>query len=217
MRDPGLNPLLVASTFGIGKCLFLNSAISRRPDRWNRLDSSVGAISFLFLHPLAHWLAQPNVDSRNVLVGGSLTAILYDRPFNLAVVPPERAGQGKILIGEEARPVIGDRYALPPFTRTGYAGFYEVEMLLDRSGDSSRHIEFFAVNPDPVEGDLSYYSHDMARQQLGVERILAELPSGSSAALQAGISELGPLLVALTLAFLIGEALLARFVSRRRS
>jgi hypothetical protein len=217
VRDASLSPLLIASGFGTGKSAFLTSAISRRPDRWNRLDSSVGGISFLFLHPLIHWLAQPATDPRNVLVGQSLAAVLDSRPFNLAVVMPERSGQGKTLVGEDAKPVLGDRYALPPFATTSWAGVYEIEMLLDQSGNHVRHQEFFAVNVDPAEGELAYWSHEIAREQLGVARILAELPTASGAAVQAGISDLGPSLLALLLALLVGEAALARWVSRRRA
>ena len=132
---------------------------------------------------------------------------------------PEDSGAGKIPVGEDATPLLGGRYALPPFRRTEQAGFYEVEMMLDETGGGSgeRHVEEFAVCPDATEGELLYLSHESARARLGVEAILTALPSRATSAVDAGADELGPLFLWLTLLFLLGEAALARFVTRRRA
>jgi hypothetical protein len=220
IRDAERSPLWVASRFGAGKALFSTTPISRAPERWNRFDAPVAGLSFLLLWPAAEWLTVPAIDAHNVEVGGALTSILVSRPADIAVLVPEDAGAGKIPVGEEATPLLGGRYALPPFRRTEQAGFYEVEMMLDEAsggGAGERHVEEFAVCPDATEGELLYLSHESARERLGVETILTALPSGATSAVDAGADELGPLFLWLTLAFLLGEAGLARFVTRRRA
>ncbi len=219
VRDPELSPLLVSKLKGTGKAMFLTSALSRHPERWNRLEFQLGAQAsylFMLMHPLAYWLTLPTIDPFNTSVGSSLTSVLDNKPEGLAVILPERAGQNRVPIGEEATPLLGDRFALPPFRQTDYSGFYQMDMLLRVSGGGQEHQEVFAVNTDPGEGDLNYFSHEMAEANLGVERILSELPS-EGRALTAGSSELGPLLLWLTLIILLSEAAMARWVSRRRS
>ncbi len=218
VNDARQSPLLVASQYGAGKVICLTSAISRKPDRWNRLDTSVGGLSFLFLWPLAEWLTLPAHDERNVEVGNVLTTTLRERPTDLAIVPPESSGIGKVPIGDEPHPVPGDRYALPPYRRTDHAGFYEFEMLLgEDAGSQLRHTELFAVNPDAAEGELAYLSHESARERLGVDAIRTGLPAASESSLDSGMNELGPLLLLMTLVFVVGEATLARWISGRRS
>lgn len=219
IRDAERSPLWVASRYGAGKALFATTPISRAPERWNRFDAPVAGLSFLMLWPAAEWLTVPAIDAHNVEVGGALTSILDSRPTDIAVLVPEDAGAGKIPVGEDATPLLGGRYALPPFRRTEQSGFYEVEMTLDEAGGGAgeRHVEEFAVCPDTSEGELLYLSHESARERLGVETILTALPSRATSAVDAGADELGPLFLWLTLVFLLGEAALARFVTRRRA
>lgn len=214
VRDPQQSPLLVTRDFGQGKAAFLTSAIHRRPQRWNALDYEVTA--FPFVHQLAHWLTLPSVDPFNVLVGTNLTATTPRRPTEFAIVLPERGGSGKVPIGDEARPLVGGRYALPPYGQTAHAGFYTYEMLSDVGGAQERDQFTFAVNPELDEGDLRYYSHQAARDRLGIESITSDLPSDGEAAIQASFSELGPLFLWLTLGAVLAEAALARWVSGRR-
>ncbi len=218
IRDGERSPLLVASQYGAGKALFLTSPISRRPDRWNRLDSPVAGLSFLLLWPIAQWLTLPAIDERNVTAGAVLTTALRARPTNLAVVPPEKAGAAKIPVADEPTPLLGDRYALPPFRATEYAGFYAYEATLgEERGSLEEHTELFAVNADPAEGELAYLAHARAKELLGVDRVVSDLPDNAEAATDAGVDELGPMFLLLTLIFLLAEAAMARFVSRGRS
>ena len=73
------------------------------------------------------------------------------------------------------------------------------------------------MNPPQEEGELTYLSHETAKSRLGVPSILTELPAAATRSIDAGVDELGPLLLMLTLVFLIGEAGLARWVARRRA
>ena len=164
VRDSQQSPLLVASSFGEGKVLTLTSHITNRPDRWNRLDYYVTAFRLFF--PAAHWLSHPVTDPFNVQVGAALTINLRERPTDLAVLLPERAGGSKELVGDEARALPGRLFALPPFTNTAHAGFYSYEMNLRGSGEGEQVRLPFAVTVDPKEGELQYLSHAVVRDRL---------------------------------------------------
>ena len=90
-------------------------------------------------------------------------------------------------------------------------------MTLETPSGNEEQVLPFAVNVDPEEGDLRYFSHDAAVERLGVKRILRGLPSEGGFVIEAGSSELGPPLLMMVLLLVLGEAALARFVTRRRS
>lgn len=214
LRDPQQTPLLVVSSFGDGKVAVLTTSLNRRPDRWN--DLYLELISFPLLHPLARWLTVSASNPYNVDVGGVLTAPLEHRPRDVAYLSSERAGSLRIPVGEDSHPLSGGRYGLPPCRDTAFAGIYVADMQVERDGVLAPQQVPFAVNVDPAEGALEYAAPAIVREKLGVERILRELPADGSAAIESGRSELGPLLLLMTLIFLVGEAALARFVSTRR-
>lgn len=215
VRDDDLSPLIVISTGGTGKALFMTSGITLRPKQWNRLDELM--LSLPLVHETARWLTLPPTDPYNVTTGSELTTTLRERPVDVAVLMPERAGGAKVLVAEDSRSLPGGRYALPPFRQTEYAGIYTMEMELTTGGAGRPHRELFAANVDPDEGELIYMSHAAASEQLGVESILRGLPSDSSGPIQAGRSDLGVPLLFFALMVLLSEASLARFVSRRRA
>jgi uncharacterized membrane protein len=214
VRDSRESPLLVASNVGEGKVLTLTSHITNRPDQWNRIDYY--RIAFRLFFPVAHWLSHPVTDPFNVQVGTTLTANLRERPSNLEVVLPERAGGSKELVGDESRALPGGLFALPPFTNTAHAGFYSYEMNLRDKGDGEQLRLPFAVTADPKEGELNYLSHAVVRDRLGVRTILRSLPKATEGIAQATVSELGPFLLYCVLFFVLCEAALARWISRRR-
>jgi hypothetical protein len=102
-------------------------------------------------------------------------------------------------------------------TDTVYAGFYVVDLVLDREAGKEPLALPFAVNVDADEGDLRYSAHDEARQALGLERILDSLPVVAEAAEDPDQSDLGPSLLLLALLLVLAEATLARHVSVRRA
>jgi len=214
LRDHEQSPLLLAGKFGEGKVAVLTTSLSRRPDRWS--DLYLELVSFPLLHPLARWLTVSTANPYNVDVGGVLTAPLPRKPRDVAYVSSERAGSLRIPVGEDSVPLPGARYGLPPCRDTSYAGIYVADMQVERDGVQAPLQVPFAVNVDPAEGVLEYAPAATVKDKLGVERILRELPADGSAAIDSGRSELGPLLLLLTLIFLVGEAALARFVSTRR-
>ena len=212
LRDPDESPLLVASTLDAGRVLTLTSTVNRRPDKWNGFDWYGIAIPFFW--EMTYWLTTP-VDTANVETGATLVASVANRPSNVAVVLPERAGATKTPVADDAKPLPGRRFAIPPFRRTEYAGFYGVEMQLDVEGALREDRLWFAVNPPAAEGMLRYLAHEQVRDRFGVTEVVRVLPSEGSA-LESGLTDLGIPLLYLALAFLIVEAALARFVSRRR-
>jgi len=214
VRDSKQSPLLVASSVGDGKVLTLTSHITNRPDHWNRLDYY--RIAFRLFFPAAHWLSHPVTDPFNVQVGTALTTNLRERPTDLAVVLPERAGGSKEPVGDEARALPGQLFALPPFTNTAHAGFYSYEMNLRGRGDGEQVRLPFAVTADPKEGELQYLSHAVVHDRLGVVTIHKSLPQAAEGISQATVTELGPFLLYFVLFFVLGEAALARWISRRR-
>ena len=215
VSNPQLAPLLIASQYGEGRTLFLTSAITTQPGKWNTLDHNIH--SFPLFHPLSYWLTHPAGDPYNVEVGGSLTSIVKSRPQGLAVVKPERAGGTKVPVAQDSRPLRGGLFALPAFTQTDYSGVYSFEMELGVHDTTSAVQIPFAVNPAPGEGELTYSAHAFLKEKLDLQNIHAFLPDEIEETSTAGISELGPFLLYLVLFFILGEAVYARLISRRRS
>jgi hypothetical protein len=217
LTDAEQSPLLIERTFGEGKIVFLTSVPGSeyRADRWNRLDDPM--VAYPLLHGLMKFLALPATDPFQVLVGAELSCSLPARPESIEVQRPEREGGGKVPLAEDARPLPGGRYALPPVSNTLLAGFYVYDLVLDRENGKEAMVLPFAVNVDPEEGDLQYAAHEEARQALGLERVLSNLPVAAESHDEASASELGPTLLLFTLLFVLAEAALARFVSVRRN
>ncbi|MBL8730723.1 MAG: BatA domain-containing protein [Planctomycetes bacterium] len=217
LTDAEQSPLLVANPFGEGNAVFLTSAIASeyRADRWNRLDDPM--VAFPLLHGLVKWLALPAVDPFLVPVGAELSCTLPVRPEEVQVQRPERDGRSRTPIGEDAQPLAGGRFRLPPVSDTVYAGFYVLDMVLDQEAGKEPLSLPFAVNVDPDEGDLRYAAHEEVRQALGLERVLDALPAIASADDDPRQNELAPSLLLLTLLLVLAEAALARFIAVRRS
>jgi hypothetical protein len=217
ITDAEQTPLLVAHSFGEGRAAFLLSPPGSefQPDRWNRLDDPM--VAFPLLHGLAKWLALPAVDPFLVRVGNELTCSVPVRPDDVQVQRPERDGRKKTPVGEDARPLPGGRFQVPPVTDTVYAGFYLVDMELDHEAGKETVTLPFAVNVDPDEGELRYAAHEEVKQALGVERVLDSLPAVADAATDEDRGDLGPTFLLLLMLAICGEAALARFVSMRRS
>ncbi len=217
VTDADQTPLLVTRTFGEGKVVCLTSPVASefKADRWNRLDDPM--VAFPLLHGLVQWLALPALDPFLATVGAELSCSLPVRPENVEVQRPERDGRTKAPLAEEATPLPGGRFRLPPLADTAWAGFYVFDLVLDREAGKEPLSLPFAVNVDADEGDLRYVAHDEARTALGLPRILDGLPTVAQAAGDQDSSELGSTLLLLTLLLVLAEAALARFVSVRRS
>ncbi len=217
LSDPDQSPLLVTDSFGQGRVAVMTSAPASEydGDRWNRFDDHFVVHPLLF--GLVQWLALPAQDPFNVAVGAELACSLPARPVDVEVLLPERLGATKQPIPEESRPLPGGRYALPPFAGTVMAGFYTVDLELERDSGKEPWSEPFAVDVDPDEGDLAYAAHDEVRQALALPRVITGLPTQGNDTVDAGGREFGPMLLWLLLALVVGEAAMARYVSVRRS
>lgn len=217
LTDAEQSPLLVTGAFAEGRTAFLTSPIASpyRPDRWNRLDDMMVAYPLLF--GLVKWLALPATDPFQAAVGQMLTCTLPARPTAIELQRAERDGGGKEPIGDEPVPLPGDRFALPGFSDARHAGFYTFDLVLDRDDGRVPMQLPFAVNVDPAEGELRYAAHAEAKEALGVDRVLNALPTATAAAADQDRNDFGPSLLLATLLFVLGEATLARYVSRRRA
>jgi PAS domain-containing protein len=217
VTDAERTPLFVSRAFGEGQAVFLTSPIGSEydADRWNRLDDPL--VAFPLLHGLVKWLALPASDPFAARVGSALTCSLDARPLDVEVTRARRDGRPAAALADTPQALPGGRFALPTFSDTTFAGFYDYSLVLDReSGQEPRSLPF-AVNVDPAEGDLRYPSHAEAKAALGVERILDTLPAVAERDDGPDRSDLGPSFLLLTLLLVLGEAALARFVAARRS
>ena len=217
VTDAEQTPLFVSRPFGEGQALFLTSPIGSEydADRWNRLDDPL--VAFPLLHGIVKWLALPATDPFSVTVGAGISCSLDARPIEVEVSRPERDGRPRTPLAEGARPLPGGRFALPLFTDTRFAGFYEFNFSLDRESGREPEQLPFAVNVDPAEGDLRYPTHAEVQTALGVERVLETMPVVAEASEGSDRSDLGPSLLLITLLLVLGEAALARYVAARRT
>ncbi|MGC6488443.1 MAG: BatA domain-containing protein [Planctomycetota bacterium] len=217
VTDAERTPLFVSRAFGEGQAVFLTSPIGSEYDaeRWNRLDDPL--VAFPLLHGMVKWLALPAADPFAAQVGSSLTCSLDARPEAVEVTRARRDGRPAAALPAAAQALPGGRFALPTFSDTRFAGFYEYSLTLDRESGKEPATLPFAVNVDPVEGELVYPSHAEAKAALGLERVLDTLPAVAESDEGPDRSELGPTLLLLTLLMVLGEAALARFVAARRS
>jgi len=217
VTDAERSPLFVTRAFGEGQAVFLTSPIGSEYDaeRWNRLDDPL--VAFPLLHGMVKWLALPASDPFAAQVGSSLSCSLDARPEDVEVTRPRRDGRSTAALAAAAQAMPGGRFALPTFSDTRFAGFYEYSLQLDRESGKEQVSLPFAVNVDPVEGELRYPSHAEAKAALGVDRILDALPAIAEGDDGPDRSELGPTLLLLTLLLVLGEAALARFVASRRA
>jgi hypothetical protein len=217
LTDADRTPLLVTSTFGEGKVVCLQSPIAStyRPERWNLLHELNVALPFLY--GAVQWLALPATDPFQAEVGAELFCSLPGRPAEVEVQRPERDGRPKAPLGEEAQPLPGGRFRLPPLADTVFAGFYVFDFVLDRPAGKEAMQLPFAVNVLADEGDLRFAAHDQVRAALGLATILDGLPAVTETQDDPDRSELGPTLLLATLLFVLAEAALARYVSVRRN
>ncbi len=217
LTDPDQSPLLVTRAFGEGRAAFLTSAPASEYDgkRWNRFDDPF--VVFPLLHGMLQWLSSPARDMFQVEIGSALAATVPARPADIEVLLPERAGGKKLPLTDEPRALPGGRYSLPPWSGATMAGFYTIEMTLQRDTGKEPMTQTFAVRVDPEEGALQYAAHADAQSALGVERIHQQIPSETTDTKAANESELAPSLLLLTLLLVLGEAAMARYVSVRRS
>lgn len=207
--------LLATRNWGRGTCMLLTSGLSRRPDRWNRLDD-LDIIRFPLVHSVFHWLAREPKDSLNRIVGHPLSTWVPTKPTSLYVTLP--GDRGRVPLTLPTAPignVEANGWMTPTFEGATHAGLYRLGVEFEDKTKPAREV-LFAVNPDPSEGLLDYLgSEALAREFPGVDvRPNLELDLGN--ATQASTSELGRFFMVLALLFVLGESVLAGFLGRRR-
>ncbi len=208
--------LLATRRFGLGECALLTSGLSLRPDRWNRLDD-LDAIRFPLVHSICAWLAREPKDSMNRQVGDPLTAWLGHEPSALAMVRPNNRGRVPLALPKRAPARSGGNagWNTAPFQDTAHAGIYRLSVEFVEKTRAAADL-LFAVNPDPREGILEYYTADRLASELPTVTVRADLAIEVGQATEATSSELGRSFLWLALLAALGESVLATFVGRKR-
>ena len=209
--------LLATRRFGQGECMLLTSNLTRRPDRWNRLDD-LDAIRFPLLHSIAHWLAREPKDQLNRLVGESINTWLPHKPKSLYVIRPEQQGRSPLPLPKASTQ--GDRkrapgWTLEPYHDTKHSGIYRIAVEYEDQTLSASELAF-AINPDPEEGVLDYMNGDELASQFAADvRESLELDSGEVT--ESNTSEIGRLMLLLALLAAVAESILAGRLGGRRT
>ncbi|MFO0315013.1 MAG: BatA domain-containing protein [Planctomycetota bacterium] len=217
LSDADRTPLLVARPFGDGRAVFLTSTIASefQPARWNQLNDGMVALPLLF--GLVQWLALPAADPFLAEVGAELSCSLPRKPEAIQVLRPERDGRTKAPLAEEPAALPGKRFRLGPLADTTHAGFYVFDYVVESEAGREPASTPFAVNVIADEGDLRYVGHDEARTALGLEAVATGLPADAESTGDGDRSDFGPSLLLATLALVLAEAALARWIAGRRN
>ncbi|GEM_PF-1907111 len=207
--DPLSNILLAVRPFGKGQVGLLTSNLSKRPDRWNRLDDLW--ISLPLVHSLARALARKDRSRYNLLAGQELKTTFGTFPKSLYVRLPD---QRRVPLPLPTKALPGrQEWETPPFTGTWNRGPYSIEAELSESLEKRP----FAINTWPEEGFLTYASNNALRDLFPGVPIETNIRVEAEKTAQAGSSEITRLLWILLLSFLVSESLLAAFFGRKRS
>jgi hypothetical protein len=197
--------------------VFLTSTIASefQPARWNQLNDGMVALPLLF--GLVQWLALPAADPFLAEVGAELSCSLARKPEAIQVLRPERDGRAKAPLAEEPAALPGKRFRLGPLADTTHAGFYVFDYMVESEAGRETASTPFAVNVVADEGDLRYVGHDEARTALGLEAVATGLPADAESTGDGDRSDFGPSLLLATLALVLAEAALARWIAGRRN
>jgi len=236
------NVLLAVRKFGRGRAVLLTSGLTpERPDRWNRL-ADAPFLYFPLIHSIAHYLAGEATRDLNRAVGEPLSTWLDRRPSALYLHRPGSQGRIPLAIGDGRRvkpkPETGgqtgqDKKAgatgpasptpaaevVPGWYTTPYAGamqagIYRLEVEFPERTVAARQI-LFAVNPDPREGELTYFSASRLKREFPGAEVQTALSLDESIVI-GGSSEIGRLLLLAALLVAIGESVLASMLGGRR-
>jgi hypothetical protein len=214
VRDEAGSPLLVTRLVGLGKSLLFTSSLNSRPNKWNLFEKPYFSIPLL--HQSVLWLTMPETDPYNILVGRPLVAVSRLLPRDVSVVLPVSAGGSKRAVAGDARQIEEGRFVLPPFLDTERSGIYRLESEVERLGVAGKEPFLFAVNVDPEEGVLTYLPGEQLKLRLPGAQVTSELPTDIVLSKDRNRGEVGPQALYLVLLFLVGEALMAAWVGRRR-
>ena len=146
LDDEGAHPLLLERAYDRGKVFVWTTTID---PLWTRLPESPRTLVPL-VHELLRHAAYTETTARNVSPGEPLSAEVQAFPRNPQLVRPD--GSRRALEGEPERAGTGT-WKLPvvPGKETEHVGAYKIEM----EGAPALH---FAVQLDPLEGDLDRFS-----------------------------------------------------------
>ncbi len=207
--DPLSNILLAIRPFGKGQAGLLTSNLSKRPDRWNRLDDLW--ISLPLVHSLARGLSRKDRSRYNLFAGEAIQTRFDTHPKSLYVRLPD---QRRVPLPIPSKIDTGKKgWETPAFTGTWNRGIYTIEAEFSESKETRT----FAINTWPEEGFLTYASPNALRDIFPGIPIEESIQLENQKTVQAGSSEITRILWTVLLAFLVTETLLAAFFGRKRS
>lgn len=194
-------PLLVERGHGAGRALVMLTTAGqsqRRDESWSNLSTL--PVFPVLVHELAAYLAHPEDESPFLLVGepwSKALAALVDARVRIGRL---ESGGAVVQLAEAAG---GELASLPDAQA---AGVYQTQV----STASGVQEQTFAINVDPLEGDLRLAPADELTAMLGRLGVPMETAVAlSTTAADEGPSPLPPILGLLVVALLLGEQMLA--------
>lgn len=204
LDDDGAHPLLVERPYDRGRVWLWTTTID---PAWTRLPESPATLVPL-VHEWLHEAARRGEGTKNLAPGTPFSAEVSSFPRNVVLKRPD--GSARALDGEPT-PAPGGRWTLPRVGEkdTELAGLYRIE------SEGGRGLAF-AVNVDPLEGDLERVPIADLRA-LPAIRASVEDPSGDAPRAPDRREELWRPLAIGALLFLVLESLWAAWLGRKRS
>jgi hypothetical protein len=147
-------PLIVEKTFGKGRVIAILTTAYSDPDQnkaWNNWAREQSGTFPAVLRDLHAYLGNRPGSGKSYLVGGPLQVKLPSAQYEPQVrlsTPKDESSGGAII--DATLDDSGQLTATLP--QTDVSGFYETQLTAKKGGNESR---MFAVNVDPLEGDLN--------------------------------------------------------------
>lgn len=209
--DQDESPALVERTVGAGKVIALMTSANRR---WTNLPDE--PVFLPLIHGIMNHLLVPAEDPSNLMIGSPLVRIYTKFPGKRALARP--SGGSEVLT--PAR--IDETSDFPRFKveseRLMERGVYALDRA-SSTGPGNAERELFAVNPDPIEGDLRRLRVEDLRTEV-FPGMPIETPAVTALEEDAGDTsrggELWKVLVAAALALLVIESWFAQRIGARQ-
>jgi len=206
LDDLAATPALVERPFGSGTTLALTTGAGRR---WSNFPISPAYV--VFLHEALPYLATRDETSRNLAIGEPFRRILPAEQFAPRVLLVRPTGDGVPVALEEREDRKSFDLRIDGQSRPG-----AYELRFGGLGEEEGRSEWFAVNPDPREGDLTLLAADVLVESYPALTLAEERREVVSDA-DATTGDLWMPLFWTVLALLVAESALARFFGDRRA
>lgn len=206
LDDLAATPALIEKPFGSGTTLALTTGAGRR---WSNFPISPAYV--VFLHEALPYLATRDETSRNLAIGEPFRRVIPAEQFAPRVLLVRPTGDGVPVVLEEREDRKSFDLRIDGQSRPG-----AYEMKFGGLGEEAGRSEWFAVNVDPREGDLTALTTEELIESYPA-LTLAEERRETVAQEDFSSGELWMPLFWTVLGLLVAESALARFFGNRRS